>query len=117
MIKTTRFYFTFLLLLVSLTALSQVSELNLSGLNNCIPSKNSEVISSVEQSYKNGVLLYNDGINSSISEQIRLEKLISLFKIQIIVKDKLNEIWQQSDSLSKDISKKYFEELQNRLKD
>lgn len=102
--------FSICILLNTQSIFSQISELHLDDLANCIPSKNKDIISSIEQSYKDGVTLYNDANKSELSEQVRIEKLTSLFKIQVITKNKINEIWEQSDSSSRVNSAKYFTE-------
>jgi predicted transcriptional regulator len=113
--KAKRFFLFFVSIFTSFNVLSQISDLNLNGLTNCIPAKNSEVINSIELSYKEGVRLFNE-VNSNLTESSNIEKLVNLYKIQLSTKNKLDEIWQQSDSLSKDESKKYFEEATKSFK-
>ena len=96
---------------------SQISELHIAELANCIPLKNKDSISSIEQSYKNGVVLYNDALSSSLIEPSKIEKLEELFKIQVSTKNKFQEIWEQADSTSRENSRKYFEEASLSFKD
>jgi len=106
--KSLKYFVSAYFFLNSLFTYSQVSELHLLDLSNCIPQKNTEAISSIEQSYKGGVLLYNEANNISLSDSQKIEKLISLFKIQVLTKIKLQEIWEQSDSILRENSSKYF---------
>lgn len=89
---------------------SQVSELHLFELANCIPEKHKDAINSIELSYKDGVALYDETTNGSLSDQVKIDKLASLFKLQVVTKLKLQEIWEQSDSISRERSAKYFTE-------
>ncbi|NVO11220.1 MAG: SPOR domain-containing protein [Bacteroidales bacterium] len=115
--QTKRLYISIFYIICAFSASSQVSELHLSELSNCTPEKNKDIINTIEQSYKEVAILYNDASNNSLSDQAKIEKVASLFKIQVSVKDKLQEIWQQSDSISRDNSKKYFEEASRAFKE
>ncbi len=115
--QTKRLYISIFYFICAFSASSQVTELHLSELSNCTPEKNKDIINTIEQSYKDGIVLYNDAINNSLSDQFKIEKLVSLFKIQISVKDKLQEVWQQTDSISRDNSKKYFDEASRAFKE
>jgi len=103
-ISTIYFFFS------ALSVFSQISELQLLELKNCIPSKQKDAIGLVDQSYKEGVTLYNDALNSGLNELGQIEKLTGLFKMQVSTKVTLQEIWVQSDSLSREKAAKYFAE-------
>ncbi|NOU18383.1 MAG: SPOR domain-containing protein [Bacteroidales bacterium] len=115
--QTKRFYISIFYIICAFSASSQVSELHLSELSNCTPEKNKNVINTIDQAYKEGVVLYNDATNNSLSNQVKIEKLVSIFRIEVSVKNKLQEVWQQSDSISRDNSKKYFEEASRAFKE
>jgi len=105
-----KYIFLFCIFIIPLTSISQVSELHLDDLFNCIPSKHKDAVVSIEQQYKDGVALFNDSQSSTLTDQQKIEKLASLFVIQVSTKSKLNEIWEQSDSAAKQNSSKYFTE-------
>lgn len=116
MAKNIRYILTIYFFLSALTVFSQISELHLVELNNCIPTEHKDAIASVEQSYKEGVTLYNDARNTDLDEQGRIEKLTRLFKIQVSTKVKLQEIWELSDSTTHESSAKYFTEASKAYK-
>ena len=110
------FISTLFLFFCVISVYSQVSEIHLVELSHCIPSMHKDAINSIEQSYKEGVTLYNDAANNALTDQEKIEKLISLFKIQVIAKSKLHEIWEQSDSVLRESSVIYFTEASKAFK-
>lgn len=116
MIKKTKFIFLILFLSNTPSVFSQVSELHFDDLTNCIPNKLKDTINSIELSYRDGVVLYNEASNNLLADKEKLEKLTSLFKIQLVAKSKLQEIWEQSDSTSRSNSSKYFTEASTAYK-
>jgi len=108
--KSIRFSLSLFLSFFSLYVNAQIGDLHLSELAFCTPTTSKDVIGSVEQSYKECVTLYNDAINVNLSDQIRIERLITLFRIQYSAKEKLQGVWQRSDSTSKENAKRYFNE-------
>lgn len=107
---------SFWLFLSSIPVFSQVSELHLDDLANCIPLKHKDDISLIEQSYKDGAILYSDATNVALTDQEKLDKLNLLFKVQFTTKSKMQEIWEHSDSVSRNNSSKYFNEASTAFK-
>lgn len=91
-----------------MTVFSQISELNFSEFNYCIPSKFKDTINSVDLRYKQGVLYYNDAISNSLDDKSKIDKLTKLFLIQKSTYNTFQDIWLKGDSLSKENSSKYF---------
>ena len=102
------FIFFCFIFFISLTSYSQVSELHLDDLLNCIPLKYKGEVSSIEQQYKEAVILYDESQVSTFTDKQKIDKLISLFIIQTATKSKLQQIWELSDSVSKQNASKYF---------
>lgn len=117
MIKRIKYIISICVFLCSQSVFSQISELHLDDLTNCIPSKYKDTINSIEQSYKVGVGIYTDVTQNTFTDQEKMEKLISLFKIQLAAEQKLSKIWEQSDSISKENSSKYFTEASRAYKE
>lgn len=111
-----KFIFLFCIFIIPLTTISQVSELHLDDLFNCIPPKHKDAVVAIEQQYKDGVALFDNSQSATLTDQQRIEKLIALFVIQVSAKSKLNEIWEQSDSTAKQNSSKYFIEASSAFK-
>ncbi len=116
MLKAITYSIAIYFIFSTLTVFSQVSELHLVDLVNCIPLKNRDTINSIEQTYKGGVVLFNEALNNALTEKDKNDKLTSLFRIQVSTKDKMQRIWAQSDSISRENSAKYFTEASKAFK-
>lgn len=115
--QTKRLFIFIIYFICAFSASSQVSELHLLELSNCTPEKNKGEINTVELAYKDGASLYNDAINDNLVDSSKIKKLVSLLKIQVSAKNQLQEIWQQSDSVPLENSRKYFEEANRAFKE